>query len=133
MDARSPLLSCLALASTPAEDGFLTAADVLRMHVPADLVVLSACRTGEGTVVRGEGVVGLVRSFFQAGASRVVASLWNGDDEATLLLMTRFHKALASGAPPPRALAEAQAVVRATPRWAHPYFWAGWVIWGLPD
>lgn len=133
VDSVAPLLSSLALTPTDDDDGFLTAMDVLRMRIPADVVVLSACRTGRGTAVRGEGVVGFVRAFMFAGSPRVVVSLWNGDDEATRTLMVRFHALLKEGRPPASALAEAQATVRAVERWKHPYYWAGWVLWGVPD
>lgn len=133
IDTAAPLLSALALTPSGTDDGFLTALDVLSSRIPADLVVLSACRTGRGAVVRGEGVVGFVRAFMFAGSPRVVVSLWNGDDEATSLLMTTFHRALARGRPTARALLDAQEAVRRQPRWGHPYYWAGWVLWGLPD
>jgi len=133
VDSVAPLLSSLALTPTDDDDGFLTAMDVLRMRIPADVVVLSACRTGRGTAVRGEGVVGFVRAFMFAGAPRVLVSLWNGDDEATRTLMVRLHALLKEGRPPANALVEAQAAVRAVERWKHPYYWAGWVLWGVPD
>ena len=133
VDTKTPLLSSLALAASGDDDGFLTAMDVLGSSIPSDLVVLSACRTGRGSVVRGEGVMGFVRAFMFAGSPRVLVSLWNGDDQATRTLMTRFHAALKRGAPTAAALAQAQAAVRSRPEWAHPYYWAGWVLWGLPD
>jgi len=131
VDPDAPLLSSLALTPTGEDDGFLTAMDVLQMRIPTDLAVLSACRTGRGRVVRGEGVMGFVRAFMLAGAPRVVVSLWNGDDEATRTLMARFHLALRQGRPTSVALAEAQAVVRSYDAWKHPYYWAGWTLWGL--
>lgn len=131
VDTDAPLLSSLALTPSGDDDGFLTAMDVLRSRIPTDLAVLSACRTGRGKVVRGEGVMGFVRAFMFAGAPRVVVSLWNGDDEATKTLMTRFHLGLRQGRPTAAALAEAQAFVRGRDAWKHPYYWAGWVLWGL--
>ncbi len=132
-DADRPMLSALRLAPSAADDGLLTALDVYRMRIEADLVVLSADRTALGKVVRGEGVVGLVRAFLFAGAPRVIASLSRVDDEATRALMTRFHERWREGRPAAAALAEAQAFVRADPRWRHPSYWAPWVLWGLPD
>ena len=75
----------ISLALTPADedDGFLTALEVFRMKCPADLVVLSACETGKGKIVGGEGIVGLTRAFMYAGSPRVICSLWKVDDEAT--------------------------------------------------
>ncbi len=107
------------------------------MRVPADLVVLSACETSRGKVVRGEGILGLTRAFMYAGSPRVICSLWKVDDAATAALMTAFYDLVrgAEGRPPlptAEALRRAQAAVRAEPRWRHPYYWAAWVLWGLP-
>ena len=151
VDRNEPLLSALALTPSEADDGFLTASEVLSMSVPADLVVLSACETGTGKVRRGEGLSGLMRSFLFAGTPRVVCSLWKVDDAATRALMVRFYElwnprrdahGAAAGAtgssPAPTAITASEALraaqehVRAQPRWRHPYYWAAWVLWGLP-
>ncbi|HEU4765734.1 MAG TPA: CHAT domain-containing protein, partial [Pyrinomonadaceae bacterium] len=73
------------------ENGFLRLADIYNLNLPVNMVVLSACRTGVGQPVKGEGLIGLTRGFIHAGASRVVASLWKVDDEATAELMKRFY------------------------------------------
>ena len=83
VDRDRPELSALALTPSDADDGFLTAVEVVAMPVPADIVVLSACETGTGKVRRGEGLSGLMRAFLAAGSPRVVCSLWKVDDEAT--------------------------------------------------
>ncbi|MDJ0522461.1 MAG: CHAT domain-containing protein [Planctomycetota bacterium] len=132
-----PMLSSLALSRGGEDDGFLTALEILRMRVPADLAVLSACETGKGQIVKGEGIVGLTRAFMFAGAPRVLCSLWKVDDEATRELMVKFYELWApktgTGLPAAAALRRAQAHVRAQPKWKHPYYWAAWVLWGLPD
>lgn len=133
-----PMLSALALTPDEENDGFLTVLDVLRLELPADLVVLSACETGSGRVAAGEGIVGLTRAFMFAGAPRVVCSLWKVDDEATRALMTKFYELWhppsgAASLGPAAALRQAQAFVRAQAPWRHPYYWAAWVLWGLPD
>ncbi len=133
VDPDTPLSSALALTPAGDDDGFLTAMDVLRLRIDADLVVLSACRTGRGRFVRGEGVMGFVRAFMFAGAPRVLVSLWNGDDAAALALMRALHAGLRAGEAPATALARAQAQVRDQPAWAHPYYWAGWTLWGDAD
>ena len=137
-DARRPEFSSLALTPDADDDGFLTALEVSRASVAADLVVLSACDTGRGRVVRGEGALGLTRAFLRAGAPRVLCALWKVDDAATTALMTRFyarfHPADGSpGLPVVAALRDAQAFVAAQPAWQAPAFWAAWVLWGLPD
>jgi len=68
--------------------------DIYNLNLSADLVVLSACETGLGTEVDGEGLVGLTRGFMYAGASRVVASLWKVSDEGTAVLMGHFYKGM---------------------------------------
>ncbi|MEX0778877.1 MAG: CHAT domain-containing tetratricopeptide repeat protein [Balneolales bacterium] len=76
------------------EDGFLRSAEIYALSINADIVVLSACETGLGKLVRGEGVLGLQRAFFNAGASTVVVSLWPVYDRSTSVLMENFYKEL---------------------------------------
>jgi CHAT domain-containing protein/tetratricopeptide (TPR) repeat protein len=112
-------------------DGFLRLHDVRSLRLSADLVVLSACSTGLGTEIRGEGLVGLAGGFMHAGASRVLASLWKVDDEATGVLMAHFYTALLQeGLAPAAALKKAQLALRAHERWAHPFYWAAFVLQG---
>ncbi len=113
------------------QDGFLRAHEVAALDLPADLIVLSACSTGLGREVRGEGLVGLPQAFFQAGARRVVVSLWNVNDSATAELMARFYRhLLEDGLPPAAALREAQLAILAEERWKAPYFWAPFLLSG---
>jgi len=113
------------------QDGFITMPDVYRLHAPVDLVVLSACRTGLGEDVKGEGLIGLTRGFMYAGASSVVASLWNVDDEATAELMKNFYaNMLQKGMRPAEALRSAQNTLRENPAWQSPHYWAGFVLQG---
>jgi hypothetical protein len=128
----------LVLAPSGEDTGFLTALDVVRMRVPADLVALSACETGKGRVVRGEGVLGLARAFMFAGSPRVLSSLWKVPDDATEALMTRFYALWnpRDGTAPlgaAAALSAAQEHVRSQPKWRHPRHWAAWTLWGLPE
>jgi tetratricopeptide (TPR) repeat protein len=134
-DAGRPALSGLALSTVDAagkpQEGFFPLHDVYNLRLGADLVVLSGCRTALGREVRGEGLIGLTRGFLYAGASRVVASLWRVEDQATAALMTRFYRALwEEGLPPAAALRAAQLHVREQRRWRDPYFWAGFVLQG---
>jgi CHAT domain-containing protein len=113
------------------EDGFITMQDVYNLRVPVSLVVLSACRTGLGEDVRGEGLIGLTRGFMHAGASSVVASLWKVDDEATAELMKYFYtNMLKKGMRPAAALREAQNTLRQNPQWSSPHYWAGFTLQG---
>jgi len=113
------------------QDGFLRMLDIYNLNLPAELVVLSACNTGLGKEIRGEGLVGMVRGFMYAGAARVVASLWKVDDEATAELMKRFYQQmLERGLKPAAALRAAQMDMRQQKRWSSPYYWAGFVLQG---
>jgi CHAT domain-containing protein/uncharacterized protein HemY len=113
------------------QNGFLRLHDIYNLHLPADLVVLSACSTGLGKDVRGEGLIGLTRGFMYAGASGVIASLWKVDDDATAELMKHFYEALfQKGMAPAAALRHAQLTVSQNKRWESPYYWAGFVIQG---
>jgi CHAT domain-containing protein len=113
------------------QDGFLRLHDIYNLKLPVDLVVLSACSTALGKEIVGEGLIGLVRGFMYAGSRRVLASLWKVDDEATSELMTRFYRALFERRlTPPAALQAAQVDLLKTKRWAHPFYWAGFVLQG---
>ncbi len=130
-----PSLSGLLLSTRDAEGreryGFLRLPDIYNLNLPAELVVLSACNTGLGRSVRGEGLIGLVRGFMYAGAARVVASLWAVDDESTAELMKRFYRGmLQEGLSPASALRTAQVEMSKHPRWSAPYYWSGFVLQG---
>ena len=97
----------------------------------AELVVLSGCRTALGREVRGEGLVGLTRAFFQAGAHRALVSLWKVEDRATAALMERFYSGLfKDGLPTAAALRQAQLEMHREPRTEHPYWWAAFILQG---
>jgi CHAT domain-containing protein len=130
-----PDLSGLVLAARDRQGqpqpGFLQSYEIADLRLPADLVVLSACSTGLGRELRGEGLVGLTQSFFQAGAARVLVSLWNVDDQATARLMELFYRELlANGRPPAGALRAAQLALQRDARWVAPYYWAGFEMEG---
>lgn len=133
VDREHPQRSALAVTPDDTGDGFLTVLEVFRMKCPADLVVLSACDTGSGKAVRGEGLLGLAHAFMYAGAPRVLASLWKVDDAATRVLMEKFYERWGADVPAVAALREAQAHVKAQKGWEHPAYWAAWVLWGLPE
>jgi CHAT domain-containing protein/tetratricopeptide (TPR) repeat protein len=144
-----PFGSYLALAGAgraPDGDGRLTSAEVYRLRLSADLVVLSGCRTAVGPIT-GEGMLGLTRGFFAAGAPSVVASLWDVSDTVTASLFTRFYAEWPARASKADALRRAQlqliADLRAgrktvdTPAGRftlpeHPSLWAGLVLIGEP-
>lgn len=86
------------------EDGDLYSAEIVGLNINADLVIMSACQTGLGKITGTEGVIGLTRAWFIAGAKGVVASLWNVSDIGTRVFMTLFHRQLANGIHPGVAL-----------------------------
>ncbi len=112
-------------------DGFLRAHDVYNLKLPAELVVLSACETGLGKDVMGEGLEGLTRGFMYAGARRVVVSLWNVNDKATASLMQSLYTGMLRGnKTPAAALRAAQIEMLRTRQWQSPYYWAAFVMQG---
>jgi CHAT domain-containing protein len=112
-------------------DGFLRLHDIYNLNLDADLVVLSACQTALGKEVFGEGLIGLTRGFMYAGASRVVSSVWNVDDRASALLMSRFYQQMLTGhLTPAAALRKAQLSLLAEPRWSDPHYWAAFGLQG---
>jgi len=114
------------------QNGLLLAPEVYNLKLPStDLVVLSACQTGLGKEIRGEGVVGLTRGFMYAGAPRVVVSLWNVSDRATADLMKSFYQGMLSRRMrPAAALRAAQIELWKQKQWQAPYYWAAFGLQG---
>ncbi len=135
LDSERPGLSSLVLSMVDAQgkpqDAFLRANDIYNLKLPAELVVLSACQTGLGKEIKGEGLVGLTRGFMYAGAARVVVSLWSVNDKATAELMTKFYeKMLKRGERPAAALRAAQVEMWKQKQWQTPYYWAAFTMQG---
>jgi CHAT domain-containing protein len=118
----------LSLVGNDQEDGFLQLNEVTGLRLNADLVVLSACRSGQGRLRRGEGVTGLARAFLYAGSKGVVCSLWPVDDRATAQLMTAMYGHLGKGLAAPEALRAAQRELIRAGR--PPLYWAPFVCIG---
>jgi CHAT domain-containing protein len=113
------------------QDGFLRLHDIFNLNLPAELVVLSACETGLGKEVKGEGLVGLTRCFMYAQSRRVVVSLWSVNDVATSEVMAKFYqKMLNEGQNPISALRAAQLEIWHSGQWQSPYYWAAFTIQG---
>lgn len=135
VDEEIPNLSSLVLSlydqGGAARDGFLRLHEISRLPLNAELVVLSACRTGLGQEVVGEGFVGLAYGFLSRGTPRLLNSLWSVEDGATTELMRRFYRNLFKHAmAPAAALAAAQRSMRAETEWREPSDWAGFVFQG---
>jgi CHAT domain-containing protein len=114
------------------QDGFLRLQDIYNLKLPAELVALSACQTGLGKKVEGEGLIGLTRGFMYAGAPRVVASLWKVDDRTTSELMKRFYQGMLGpeSLRPAAALRQAQLSIWKQKQWRDPYYWGAFVLQG---
>jgi len=140
--ARSEPALVLSLVGDPKDDGFLQMSEVLNLRLNADLVVLSACQTGLGEQVRGEGLIGLTRAFMYAGTPTVVVSLWSVSDPATAALMVEFYRGLKDGLSKGEALRRAKETLRTQGyrdgsgrlrSGASPYLWAPFILVGDPN
>lgn len=134
-DSRWPELSGITLATRSTDgnsvDGFLALKDIYDLDLSADLVVLSGCDTALGETIRGEGVVGITRGFMYAGVPRILATLWQVRERATVDLMDAFYQGLLDeGRTVPAALRQAQLELMRRPGRQDPYFWAGVVLQG---
>ena len=132
----NPLYSKLAFTEVPdaTEDNILHAYEIYNLRLNADLVVLSACETGYGRFVHGEGVMSLAQSFLQAGCHSLTMSLWEAQDEATAGIMSNFYKGLKDGLHKGEALRQAKLIyIEQTTALKHPFFWAGFVMIGEND
>jgi CHAT domain-containing protein/tetratricopeptide (TPR) repeat protein len=136
IDPENPDMSAIALSQVDEWgrplNGLLSAQDVHRLKLSADLVVLSACRTGLGKDAPGEGLLSLTRGFLSSGVARVIVTLWSVEDQATAEMMSRFYRRMLG----PQAMTPA-AALRATQeemwregRWGAPYYWGGFVLQG---
>lgn len=115
--------------NTTLQDGVLTASEAARLDLGStELVVLSACETGLGEVKNGEGIYGLQRAFFLAGANTLMMSLWKVDDLATKELMVQFYKNYISTTNATHSLIKAQQTLRRDKRFEHPMFWGGFIV-----
>lgn len=116
---------------TKDDNGFLQAWEIFeQIRLNADLVVLSACDTGLGAELKGEGLIGLTRAFQYAGAKSIIVSLWGVNDESTSVLMGAFYRELRKGTTKDVALQRAMTAVRRNPKWRHPYYWSPFVLVG---
>jgi len=135
LDEKRPELSGIVLSLVGPDgrprNGFLRLVDIYQWRINAQLVVLSACRTALGARLENEGQIGLVRGFFYAGASDVLATLWSVDDRATAFFIGSFYQALLRDRlSPSAALRRAQNAIRKDPRWSDPFYWSAFSLIG---
>jgi tetratricopeptide (TPR) repeat protein len=129
-DSENPLDSGIVLAG----EEILTAREILQHRLQADLLVLSACESGQVGSLGGEELAGLSQAFLQAGVRSLLVSLWQVNDESTAALMQAFYDAREeAGADKALALRQAMTQVQHDPkhpRWQHPYYWGAFILVG---
>ena len=129
LDESEPLSSAVLLVPGEGEDGRLEVREVFGLDLHARLVVLSACQTGLGKLLRGDEVVGLQRAFLYAGTPAVITTLWKVDDRATYELVRALYTRLETMGP---AEALRQAQLETMRSYPHPYQWAAFNLTGIP-
>jgi CHAT domain-containing protein len=131
LDEMIPMRSALVLSldDDSEEDGFLQAREIANLKLDAELVVLSACQTGKGRLENSEGVFGLPRMFFYAGARSIISSLWKINDKSTSEIMPEFYRHLAAGETKARSLRLAKLDMMKS-RFSHPFYWAAFILNG---
>lgn len=125
--ARSALL--LNKEKHSSEDGLLQPHEIMHLNLNADLVTLSCCHSGRGKILRGEGVLGLIRTFHIAGSRAVTASLWKINDKSTSLFMDHFYDYITEGLDKNQSLRLTK-LIMITSRYKHPFYWAPFVLYG---
>ena len=125
-----PGRSGLVFSAESGEDGLLQMSEIYRLPLLADLVVLSACQTALGREVTGEGIVGLTRAFFYAGARSVVAALWNLNDRFAAEFIERFYSEVRAGHSTEEALRRTKVAYLNHPQFGHPFYWSSLVLTG---
>ncbi len=133
INERNPEFSGLLFPQTTAsgEDGFLQTDEICKFDLHADLIVLSACETGLGKMIRGEGVIGLTRAFMFAGSPSVVVSLWKVSDASTAVLMKRLYSELIKkNRDKVEAFRLAKLALMKHESYSHPFYWAPFILTG---
>jgi len=131
LEPKRPLYSRLIFTPLKGQDNLLRAFEVLDLgQTPCEMVVLSACETGLGKALQGEGLIGLVWTFMAAGTKTLVASQWTVNDLSTAHLMRAYYKFLLNGLQPAEAMRRAQISLLSQRQFHHPYYWAAFVVWG---
>jgi CHAT domain-containing protein len=139
LDTTVPSLSALVLTATgqdESNDGYITAGEWPAFRLRSDLLVMSACETGMGKVISGEGVQGMPYALYVAGNQDTLLSLWQVSDNATSLFMKRFWEKVKAGASHAQALTDTKREFQrgdAGKTYADPYYWAPFVLYGVQD
>jgi len=131
LDSRFSYLVFDSQSSEP-EDGKLYNYEISLSWINSPMIVLSTCNSGSGTLYRGEGLMSIARGFLLAGASSVIKTLWDVNDETSALIISRFYYHLSKGKNRDEALRQAKLdyIRSQTPAYTDPYYWAAYVVLG---
>lgn len=135
LNHKYPLYSSLVLLGDDDEDGLLHTYELYNMNLKAELVALSACNTGVGSIQKGEGAMSVARGFAYAGCPNIAMTLWPVSDQATQILMNNFYTYLMKGMPKAEALRKAKLnfLDVGDGLICVPFFWSGLILVGTPD
>ena len=124
---KEPALVLTQVGNSEEYDGFLTMSEIMGLKMNAEVVALTACETGIGKNIRGEGVMGMGRAFQYAGCGNVLMSLWSVAEDATVSISNAFFKNLKEGEEPKEALRLARAEIRRR-GYEHPFYWSAFIL-----
>jgi pentatricopeptide repeat protein len=113
-------------------DGYLEVEEIMGLNLNSDLVVLSSCRSGLGKIDEAEGIIGMQKAFFEAGANSIVVSLWDVSDKYTSVFMESFYENIMNGMSKTEALRNAKLSFIKNHS-ANPYYWSSFVLAGNPS
>lgn len=134
INSEKPMLSKLVFYqdNDSVEDGMLNTYELFSMDLNARLAVLSACNTGTGKLMKGEGIMNLARGFIYAGVPGIVMTMWAVEDQASARIVTRFYHYLNKGMPKDEALRKSKLELLEEKDMlrTHPYYWAAYVTIG---
>ena len=137
IDNQNPMYSKLVFTQWFAgpDEGLLNTYELYNMQLNARMVVLSACRSGDGILQKGEGIMSLARGFLYAGCPSLVMTVWNVEDKTGLEIMYQFYRQIKKGRAKNDALRSAKLkyLTSAAPHKTHPYYWAGYLQIGNHD
>jgi CHAT domain-containing protein len=124
-----PVLILTLVGQPKGKDGYFRMSEVMGLKISADMVALTACQTGLGRRLTGEGVMGMGRAFQYSGAKTALISLWTVEEKASVSLVESFFRNLKAGKPKLEALQLARNEIRKS-GYDHPFFWAPFILVG---
>ena len=134
VNSEKPELSGIQFSQSKTDDGIMYSGDVYNLTLKCDLLVLSACETGLGKIMRGEGIVGLTRAFLYSGASNLLVSLWKVSDNSTSQMMVEFYRQMLlkenSDLNYAVLLQKAKQMLILDKNYSRPYYWAPFILIG---